>query len=157
MKAIKEHFHIMLYKKVLTLKSVDQTLVCGHLDESLLSNTFILCCTLCCKVQREFQRLSPICPSALHSANTLYILVTLVCLSWMIITMKTAITGRFLLHAKCSIKFLSVLKQACISLSCNLISMKKLPFNHLFAPFYSPVLKPNSNLRLAKLKFLSQL
>ena len=38
MKAIKQYFHvvlfIMLYKVVLTLKSVDETLVCDHSNES---------------------------------------------------------------------------------------------------------------------------
>ena len=38
MKAIEQYFHvllfIMLYKVVLTLKSVDETLVCDHSDES---------------------------------------------------------------------------------------------------------------------------
>ena len=37
-KAIKQYFHvvlfIMLYKVVLTLKSVDETLVCDHSNES---------------------------------------------------------------------------------------------------------------------------
>jgi len=38
MKAIERYFHvvlfIMLYKVVLTLKSVDETLVCDHSNES---------------------------------------------------------------------------------------------------------------------------
>ena len=38
MKAIERHFHvvlfIMLYKVVLTYKSVDKTLVCDHSEES---------------------------------------------------------------------------------------------------------------------------
>ena len=38
MYAIEQHFHvvlfIMLYKVVLTFKSVDETLVCGHSNES---------------------------------------------------------------------------------------------------------------------------
>ena len=38
MKAIEQYFHvvlfIMLYKVVLTLKSVDETLVCDHPNES---------------------------------------------------------------------------------------------------------------------------
>ena len=38
MKATEQYFHvvlfIMLYKVVLTLKSVDETLVCDHLNES---------------------------------------------------------------------------------------------------------------------------
>ena len=38
MKAIEQYFHvilfIMLYKVVLTFKSVDETLVCDHLNES---------------------------------------------------------------------------------------------------------------------------
>jgi len=38
MKAIKQYFHvvlfIMLYKVVLTFKSVDETLVCNHSNES---------------------------------------------------------------------------------------------------------------------------
>ena len=37
MKAIEQYFHvvlfIMLYKVALTFKSVDETLVCGHLNE----------------------------------------------------------------------------------------------------------------------------
>ena len=41
MKAIEQYFHvvlfIMLYKVVLTFKSVDETLVCDHSNESLLS------------------------------------------------------------------------------------------------------------------------
>ena len=38
MKAIEQHFHvmlfIMLYKVILTYKSVDETLVCDHSNES---------------------------------------------------------------------------------------------------------------------------
>ena len=40
MKATEQYFHvvlfIMLYKVVLTFKSVDETLVCDHLNESCL-------------------------------------------------------------------------------------------------------------------------
>ena len=35
--------------------------------------------------------------------------------------------------------------------------MKDLPTHHLFSPFYPPVLEPNPDLRLPKLKLLSQL
>ena len=45
MKAIEQYFHvvlfIMLYKVVLTFKSVDETLVCDHSNEKLLSSTFM--------------------------------------------------------------------------------------------------------------------
>ena len=49
MKAIEQHFHvalfIMLYKVVLTFKSVDKTQVCDHLDKSylaILSKLFLI-------------------------------------------------------------------------------------------------------------------
>ena len=43
MKAIEQYFHmvlfIMLYKVVLIFKTVDETLVCNHSNEKLLSST----------------------------------------------------------------------------------------------------------------------
>ena len=44
MKAIEQYFHvvlfIMLYKVVLTFKSVDKTLVCDHSNESYIEQYF---------------------------------------------------------------------------------------------------------------------
>ena len=48
-KAIEQYFHvvlfIMLYKVVLTFKSVDETLMCDHSNESYLAA--LLCGTVC--------------------------------------------------------------------------------------------------------------
>ena len=48
MRAIEQDFHwvlfVMLYKVVLAFKSVDETLVCNHSDEKLLSTTFMWYC-----------------------------------------------------------------------------------------------------------------
>ena len=51
MKAIEQYFHvvlfIMLYKVVLTFKSVDETLVCDHLNKS--SQAALSCDPVRCK------------------------------------------------------------------------------------------------------------
>lgn len=49
------------------------------------------------------------------------------------------------------------MRKGYLDLSCNLISIEQLPFNHLFAPFYSPVLEPNADLSLTQLEFIGQL
>ena len=45
MKAIEQYFRVVLFimldKVVLTFESVDETLVCDHSDESILSSTFM--------------------------------------------------------------------------------------------------------------------
>ena len=47
MKAIEQYFHvvlfIMLYKMVLTFKSVDETLMCDHSDEGYRVKKFMMC------------------------------------------------------------------------------------------------------------------
>ena len=52
-KAIEQYFHvvmfIMLYKVVLTFRSVDETLVCDHSNESYWA--LLLCDTVYCAVQ----------------------------------------------------------------------------------------------------------
>ena len=54
MKAIEQYFHvvlfIMLYKVVLTLKSVDETLLCENSNEQYfhVCTIIILCCTRWC-------------------------------------------------------------------------------------------------------------
>ena len=46
MKAIEQYFHVvlfvMLFKVVLTFKSVDETLVCNHLNERYSAVRFIM-------------------------------------------------------------------------------------------------------------------
>ena len=53
MKAIEQYFHvvlfIMLYKVALTFKSVNETLVCDHSNESY--RAVLLCCTVYYAVQ----------------------------------------------------------------------------------------------------------
>ena len=53
MKAIEQYFHVVLYKVVLTFKSVDETLVCDHSNESYCFKWY---CLVCCT--RWFQLLS---------------------------------------------------------------------------------------------------
>ena len=58
MKAIEQYFHvvlfIMLYKVVLTFKSVDKTLVCNHSNESC--RVKLSCDTFYCAMQCDANR-----------------------------------------------------------------------------------------------------
>ena len=55
MKAIEQYFHVamfvMLYKVILTFKSVDKTLVCDHSNESYCA--VLSCGTVYCAVQGD--------------------------------------------------------------------------------------------------------
>ena len=71
MKAIEQYFHgvlfIMLYKVVLTFKSVDETLVCDHSNKKLLRSSFTRYCLNLNILQHKFSSVynfTPYSPSS---------------------------------------------------------------------------------------------
>ena len=70
MKAIEQYFHvilfIILYKAVLTFKSVDETLVCDHSNESYWT---VLSCTVYYAVQRGSDFILHVWPAIEYSSG----------------------------------------------------------------------------------------